>query len=159
MYDTLRSDSKDTRDKCLSLILEDEHIKALISDSFWYVICVFFKEQSPKYNAKKEQLLDRISANFVSFFIEYKSSKQQFIFTYLYDLLAQAVFFSLFFAYPKSRAKFDIKLIFKLLKMFSELFNGPKITTASLPLLKHWTLNLGTGNIIENLRQSIYENN
>eukprot|EP00826_Nyctotherus_ovalis_P059220 TRINITY_DN8216_c0_g1_i6.p1 TRINITY_DN8216_c0_g1~~TRINITY_DN8216_c0_g1_i6.p1 ORF type:complete len:286 (-),score=89.20 TRINITY_DN8216_c0_g1_i6:161-1018(-) len=135
-------------------ILENEHIYALISDSFWYIICIFFKDGSPKYAAKREQLLDRIAANFVSFFIDYKSSKEQFIFTYFFDIMAQAVFFSLFFAYPKSRVKFDINLIFKLLQEFSELYNGPKIRHFSLELFKHWSLDLGTGNIIENLRQN-----
>ena len=154
MFDNLKAESKSRRDEVMRKILEDEHIKALISDSFWYIICIIFKNAEPKYAAKKEQLLDRISANFVSFFIEYKASKEKFIFTYFYDLMAQAVFFSLFFAYPKSRIKFDIYLIFKLLQEFSELYNGPKIRSLSLSLIKHWTLNLGTGNIIENLRQS-----
>jgi len=100
--------------------------------------------------------MDRLAANFVSFFIRFRTSKQSFIFTYFYDLISQAVFFSLFFAYPKSRTKFDINLIFKLLKEFARLFNGPRIRSPTLALLSHWTLDLGTGNIIENLRHSIF---
>ena len=43
-----------------------EHADAIISDSFWYVICkVFLKKQ--EYDAHKEFLLDRIAANYVSF--------------------------------------------------------------------------------------------
>ena len=150
-----KSDIKSSKDKALRKILKQPHIEALISDSFWYIICIFFKRDSAKYHDKKEQLLDRIAANFVSFFIRYRSSKQNFIFSYFYDLISQAVFFSLFFAYPKSRTKFDIYLIFKLLKEFAGLFNGPRIRNPSLALIKHWTLDLGTGNIIENLRQSM----
>jgi len=157
------------REKNLRKVLEFPHINALIADSFWYIICKFFKLNDidenklkeseaykrgiEEYTRKKELLLDRLAANFVSFFINYRS-KQKFIFKVLSDLIAQAVFFSLFFAYPKSRSKFDIALIFDLLREFAGLFNGPRIRCDSLALISHWRLDLGTGDIIENLRQS-----
>ena len=134
---------------------------ALIADSFWYIICKIFKNnvvdetKLQYYKDKKELLLDRLAANFVSFFIKYRAKKKKkFILNYVYDLIAQAVFFSLFFAYPKSRTKFNVDLIFCLLKDFSGLFNGPRIHNPSIQLIKHWTLDLGTGNIIGGLRIS-----
>lgn len=133
--------------------MKQPHIDALISDSFWYIICTFFKRAEKRYQDKREQLLDRMAANFVSFFIRFRS-RQRYLLTIFYDLIAQAVFFSLFFAYPKSRTKFDINLIFELLKEFAGLFNGPRIRNPSLSLISHWTLDLGTGNIIKSLKQS-----
>lgn len=45
-----------------------EHADAIISDSFWYVICkVFIKK--PEYGPHQEFLLDRVAANYVSFTI------------------------------------------------------------------------------------------
>ena len=154
VYEKKKTDGKSSRGEFLKKVLALPHIEAIISDSFWYIICIFFKGPDKKYSEKKEMLLDRLAANFVSFFIRYRT-KKGFIFTTFYDLIAQAVFFSLFFAYPKSRTKFDINIIFKLLKEFAGLFNGPRIRTPALSLIKHWTLDLGTGNIIESLRQSI----
>jgi len=51
--------------------------------------------------------LDRIAANFVSFTLIEKpgfddKTKQQF-FKKFYDIISQAVYYSLFYAYPKSR--------------------------------------------------------
>ena len=49
-------------------IFDMEHSDAIISDSFWYVICkVFLKKKD--YEAHQEFLLDRIAANYVSFTI------------------------------------------------------------------------------------------
>lgn len=53
-------------------IFEMEHADAIISDSFWYVICKVFKKTAPnkeQYEAHQEFLLDRIAANYVSFTI------------------------------------------------------------------------------------------
>lgn len=43
-----------------------EHADAIISDSFWYIICKVFLKKAD-YEAHKEFLLDRIAANYVSF--------------------------------------------------------------------------------------------
>ena len=49
-----------------------------------------------------------------------------------FDILAQAVFYSLFFAYPKSRCKFNNELKHKLIEFFSEKFTGIKISNSSV---------------------------
>jgi hypothetical protein len=166
----MESKRKTKKDNDWRKVLELSHVNALIADSFWYTICRSFKLkdineskltsdteypiQIEKWKKKKELLLDRLAANFVSFFINYRS-KQKFVFKVLSDLIAQAVFFSLFFAYPKSRSRFDINLIFELLEEFARLFNGARIRIPTLELIEHWKLDLGTGDIIENLRQSM----
>lgn len=43
-----------------------EHADAIISDCFWYVICVVFLKK-PEHLTHSEFLLDRIAANYVSF--------------------------------------------------------------------------------------------
>ena len=46
-----------------------EHADAIISDSFWYIICRVFLKKLEKidYEPHQEFLLDRIAANYVSF--------------------------------------------------------------------------------------------
>ena len=72
-----------------------EHADAIISDSFWYVICTIC---NPKKEFKNHQefLLDRMAANFVSFmlvedprydFQEYNKCKDQF-FKNFFDIIS-----------------------------------------------------------------------
>jgi hypothetical protein len=63
--------------------------------------------------------------------------------------MAQSVYYSLFYAYPKSRGQTnndDMKR--KLLNIFSELFTGMKIQSAAYD---HWTPFPGTGNMLHSL--------
>jgi len=91
-------------------LLDLEHADALISDAFWYIICKVCNPK-PEFEQHQEFLLDRIAANFVSFtLIEDRKftedAKKQF-FKKFYDIISQAVFYSLFYAYPKSRKSLD----------------------------------------------------
>ena len=47
-------------------LLEELHADALISDAFWYIICRVCNPK-PEFEQHQEFLLDRISANYVSF--------------------------------------------------------------------------------------------
>ena len=125
-----------------------EHADAIISDAFWYVICrVFIKK--PEYEPHQEFLLDRIAANYVSFTlvedvkIDFKQKER--FFKGFYDIIAQSVFYSLFYAFPKSRSSLTDEMKRKLLNIFSKLFTGMKIKSAKY---EHWSLDLGTGNIL-----------
>ena len=62
-----------------------------------------------------------------------------------YDIIAQSVFYSLFYAFPKSRSLLNNEMKRKLLNIFSRLFTGMKIKSAKY---EHWSLDLGTGNIL-----------
>jgi hypothetical protein len=67
-------------------------------------------------------------------------------FEQFYDIIAQSVFYSLFFAYPKSRGQTlngDMKR--KLLNIFSKLFTGMKIHSASFD---HWLPVMGQANVL-----------
>ena len=133
-------------------IFEMEHADAIISDAFWYVICKIFKKNDPnneQYEPHQEFLLDRIAANYVSFTIveDVKLDKQvkAKFFEGFYDIIAQSVFYSLFYAYPKSRSLLNNEMKRKLLNIFSYLFTGMKIKSAKF---EHWNLDMGTGNIL-----------
>ena len=41
-----------------------------------------------------------------------------------YDIISQAVYYSLFYAYPKSRKSLDENFMRKLIQTFSEIFTG-----------------------------------
>lgn len=63
--------------------------------------------------------------------------------------MAQSVYYSLFYAYPKSRGQTnndDMKR--KLLNIFSKLFTGMKIQSANY---EHWTPFPGTGSVLHSL--------
>lgn len=49
-------------------LLDKEHANAIISDSFWYVICVICNPKK-EFRSHQEFLLDRMAANFVSFML------------------------------------------------------------------------------------------
>lgn len=108
-------------------LLEQEHADALISDAFWYVICTICNPKE-EFVQHQEFLFDRIAANYVSFtLIEDdrfdKEGKEQF-FKKLYDIISQAVFYCLYFAYPKSRKTLDESFMRQLTNTFSEMFTG-----------------------------------
>lgn len=57
------------------------------------------------------------------------------------------MFYSFFYAYPKSRSKFNNKLKDDLLSIYSKLFTGVEISNTK-SYYEKWTLDLGTGNIL-----------
>lgn len=57
------------------------------------------------------------------------------------------MFYSFFYAFPKSRTKFDNKLKEELLTVFSKIFTGIEISNKK-GYFDKWTLDLGTGNIL-----------
>lgn len=110
----------------------------MISDGFWYIICLILNPK-PEFEQHQEFLLDRIAANYVSFtLIEDRrftdDHKKQF-FKRFYDIISQAVYYSLYYAYPKSRKRLDDTFMKKLLLNFSNLFTGTEIHSASY---NHW---------------------
>ena len=86
--------------------------------------------------------MDRIAANYVSFTLiednRFEKNSKELFFKKLYDIIAQAVFYCLYFAYPKSRKTLDEPFMRQLTNTFSELFTGTQIHSASLA---HWEWN------------------
>jgi hypothetical protein len=68
-----------------------------------------------------------------------------------FDLLSQSVFYAFFYAFPKSRSRFDDSLKIKLLKLFSKTFTGIEICNSN-NYIEKWSLDLGTGNILHKSR-------
>ena len=108
-------------------LLEELHADALISDAFWYIICKICNPK-PEFEQHQEFLLDRISANYVSFTLiedpKYDQKGKEMFFKKFYDIIAQAVYYSLYYAYPKSRKTLDQSFMRELTNTFSELFTG-----------------------------------
>lgn len=153
-------------------LFDIEHVDALISDSFWYIIWRVFK--SGLYIHHEEFFLDRLAANYVSFTLHdefmgdseetkkprkggkkivtksdnthYKKlNMKDAFFKHFFNAIAQSVFWSLFFAYPKSRSKLNEDVKRELLDIFSELFTGTKIKSASYD---HWNIEIGSANVL-----------
>jgi hypothetical protein len=133
-------------------------VDALISDSFWFVVC-FFRipngtDKSVVELLKKNcnEILKRISTNYFKFFInlcddECKVKKKDIVLNIFRDFMSQCVFYSLFLAFPKSRDSFNEDFKSRMISLFSFLFNGLDTSNNSVD---HWDLDLGKGNIIFN---------
>lgn len=118
--------------------------RAVISDTFWYCICWYFK---PGQHSDLEQgLLDRISANFVALFNSVTHSRKDYFFRFYADAVAQAVLYSMFLAYPKSRVYFTEKFRKILIIRVAYWTTGicPEFVDTS-----HWKLNLGGGDVLQ----------
>ena len=63
----------------------------------------------------------------------------------IYETIAISVYFSLFFAYPKSRAMLNEEMQKKLLSIFSVLFTGMEIKSTKL---EKWDIDTGAGNML-----------
>ncbi len=80
--------------------------------------------------------MNRLARNYVNILlsIENKNDNNMFFKKY-FDIIAQAVFYSFFYAFPKSRSEFDDELKSDLLNEFSRLFTGIQISNPH----KYWS--------------------
>ena len=118
--------------------------RAVIQDTFWFCICWYFKPG--KHLDVETRLFDRISANFVGLFSSLNPSRKDFFFRCYADAVAQAVLYSMFLAYPKSRIDFTDKFRKDLVIRISYWTSGicPEFVDTS-----HWKLNLGKGDVLQ----------
>eukprot|EP00357_Protocruzia_adherens_P036770 CAMPEP_0114997576 /NCGR_PEP_ID=MMETSP0216-20121206/14982_1 /TAXON_ID=223996 /ORGANISM="Protocruzia adherens, Strain Boccale" /LENGTH=405 /DNA_ID=CAMNT_0002361985 /DNA_START=218 /DNA_END=1435 /DNA_ORIENTATION=- len=116
---------------------------AIICDSFWYVVCKLFKPG--RYEKIEAFLYNRIARNYVGLFLRVDKDFKHVFFNDYYDYLAQSVFYSLFYAYPKSRTSFNDEFKHLLLEFFSEMLTGIKVSGDSTD---RWRLDLGTGDVL-----------
>ncbi len=138
-------------------------VDALISDSFWFVVC-FFQISNTIEKKKIEELrkhvnetLKRISTNYFKFFINLCDDdcgikKKDPVLNMFKDFMSQCVFFSLYLAFPKSRDIFNEDFRNKIISLFSFLYNG--LTSNNNYQINNWDLDLGKGNIIQNLQDN-----
>lgn len=85
--------------------------------------------------------------------IENKNDNNMFFKKY-FDIIAQAVFYSFFYAFPKSRSEFGNELKSDLINEFSYIFTGIQITN-SYKYWSQWNLDLGAGNILAEDKKTI----
>ncbi|KRW99570.1 hypothetical protein PPERSA_13150 [Pseudocohnilembus persalinus] len=152
------------------LMLEEN--KAVISDCFWVAICKYKVQKAQKLKKKEEeslyppsdwnfkedqyddivnQLLDRVARNYVNLLLSIEDQLDQDIFFKTYfDIVAQAVLYAFFYAFPKSRREFDNDLKRDLVAWFSEEFTGIPILNSEKQYWSKWNLYLlGQGNILK----------
>jgi hypothetical protein len=125
--------------------------RAVISDTFWYCICWYFK--SGQHTEVERVLFDRISANYVTLFSMIPASRKDFFFEHYYDAISQAVLYSMFLAYPKSRVHFTEKFRKLLILLIAYWTTG---VSPEFVHTKHWKLNLGGGDVLQSTTTQIY---
>jgi len=118
--------------------------KAVISDTYWF--CIIFYFQAGKFKDVEQRLFSRISANFVGLFSTVGHQRKDFFFKSYADAVAQAVLYSMFVAYPKSRVNFTDAFRKELVSRISYWTTGicPEFVDTS-----HWKLNLGGGDVLQ----------
>ena len=94
--------------------------------------------------------LDRIAANYVSFLLNVSGNDKDFFFSSkkkgrsFHDVLSQAVFYALYYAYPKSRSKFNDAVKRTLIEEFAYQFTGMRVEK---PNWDSWRIEIGAGNV------------
>ena len=148
-----------------------ELVDALISDSFWFVVC-FFQSKNENYNkseddsqtskiklpSKAEQyktiteILYRMSCNYFKFFIRVcdlgPTRRNDSALNSFKNFMSHSVYYSIYLAFPKSRHLFNEEFRNRIVYFFTYLYNGLVSENNFVEL--QWGLDLGKGNIIEN---------
>lgn len=131
----------------------------------------FFDEMELQelYHNIENSILDRMAENYIEFMIGSDGKEKELFFqvklkTFIFlvikllqiyfDLVAQGVFYSFFYAFPKSRLKFDDEYKKFVFHVFAELFTGLKITYKSQfikgwAFVTNWKLDLGAGDVLQ----------
>lgn len=124
---------------------ETKECKAILSDMFWY--CLVKIDKRPYMKQYKRDLLERISYNYVQVFVNVPKDHKEIFFENFYDCIAQGVFYSMFFSYPKSRSRLDNEEFkSKLFAIVSRRLSG---ITVSNQGYNNWVLDLGAGNVLQ----------
>jgi len=127
-----------------------EPSKRLICDAFWYCICKYFKKG--QHVDVEEELFDRMSKSYVELYnlVRGPATRKDFFFGRYADAISQAVLYSMFLAYPKSRVFFTENFRRELVRLFSFWTTGiyPEFVDTS-----HWILNLGGGDVLQSTAQ------
>lgn len=127
---------------------------SIISNFFWYYLCKLL--HNSKYIFIEEQLLDHIAVKYVELYVSVEANYRDLFFQTYYDCLAQAVFYSFFFAYPQSRSFIvSEEFMSNLFSMMSEEITGMPVCNLGY---EKWSLDLGAGNILLNKNPSLSVN-
>ena len=103
--------------------------------------------------ALRTRLQQRIALKYISLMRKVKKEIKIILDKVFFDVVAQAVFYSLFYAFPKSRINFDYDFRYFLFALMSRFFVGLVVSPVS-KFSQHWTfvddwyLDLGAGNVL-----------
>ncbi|KAF4657514.1 hypothetical protein FOZ61_006238 [Perkinsus olseni] len=117
--------------------------QAIVSDSFWFCICHYFKPK--KFRGTAVKLFDRISRNYVELLDDIHPNRRDFFFERFYDAVAQSVLYGMFLAFPKSRMSFLDEFRKSIVSLFAFWTTG---VVSEYPDTSHWKLNLGGGDVL-----------
>jgi len=120
--------------------------KYVVSDAFWYMRYHIVPEADSQ--AVTEFLLGRMAKNYIDLFLSVTGIYKQSFFKNYFNILSQGVFYSFFYACPKSRDELDDKMKETFLSNFSILFTGIEISNPK-DYFSNWYLDLGAGNILK----------
>jgi Protein of unknown function len=128
-----------------SKYFETKECKGILSDMFWYCLITIDKRNNLKEYEKS--LLDRISYNYIQLFVNVSRFDKEIFFENFYDCIAQGVFYSMFFSYPKSRSRLNSEEFKnKLFEIVSSKLTGINVSNQSY---NNWILDLGAGNVLK----------
>lgn len=124
---------------------ETTECKAILSDMFWYCLVKIDKRKHMK--DYKKTLLERISYNYIQVFVSVTRFDKDIFFENFYDCIAQGVFYSMFFSYPKSRSRLNSEEFkSKLFEIVSTKLTGINVSSQGY---NNWILDLGAGNVLK----------
>ena len=107
-------------------------------------------------------ILDRMACNYHDMFETYNSEETQLLFQIYFDIVAQGVFYSFFYAFPKSRQEFGDSYKQYVFNVFAHLFTDMEISHHSefikgYKFVENWRLDLGAGDVLKQSRPCLNE--
>jgi hypothetical protein len=124
--------------------------KDLLSDLFWYCLVKVNKLTDKK--SYKQELLSRISSNYIQVFVNVPGQYKEIFFENFFDSVAQAVFCCMFFSYPKSRFRLNSEEFkSRIYEIVSKQITGLKVKNQGY---RQWILELGDGNVLKRQARS-----
>lgn len=118
---------------------------SILSDMFWY--CLVKIDKRPNLKQYKKDLLERVSQNYIQLFVNVPMHEKEFFFENFFDCIAQGVFYSMFFSYPKSRSRLNSEEFKrKLFELVSKSITGLCVKNEGF---SNWILDLGAGNVLQ----------
>lgn len=119
--------------------------RAVLSDMFWY--CLVKIDKRSNLAEYKKSLLDRISYNYIQVFVNVPMQDKEIFFENFFDCIAQGVFYSMFFSYPKSRFRLNSEEFkSRLYEIVSKKITGISVKNQGF---NNWVLELGAGNVLK----------
>jgi hypothetical protein len=102
-----------------------------------------------------QRMLSVISDTYLNLFSQLRANFKKVMNKLYFDVVAQAVFYSLFYAFPKSRHIFNQEFRIYVFNIISKLFKGCAVSPSSVfyknwNFIDDWYLDLGAGNVLKN---------